>query len=122
MRRFTIATCLVLVTLCCLWSVSTSAMAPGKETAEADRFAGKLVLVYFKGRDDDLAYTLEKVRVSDLAGEKMLEGLHADTGEDGDWMKGRKAVVMLSAVESLTLYDGVDDYKKAIGPYGDDAL
>lgn len=119
MRRLMIATCFVLATLCCLWSVGTSAMAPAKE---GDQFAGKLVLVFFKGRADDLAYTLNEVRITEIGGEKALEGLHADTGDDGDWMKGHKAVVMLSAVESLTLYDGVDDYKKAIGPYGDDAL
>lgn len=122
MRRFMIAACLILATLCCLWSVRTSAMAPAKEAEEADQFAGKLVLVFFKGRADDLAYTLNEVRISDIGGEKALEGLHADTGDDGDWMQGHKAVVMLSAVESLTLYDGVDDYKKSIGPYGDDAL
>ena len=122
MRRFMIAACLILVAFCCLWSVRTSAMAPTKETEAADQFAGKVVLVYFKGRDDELSYTLEKVRVSDLAGEKVLEGLHAETGDETHWMEGRKAVVMLSAVESLTFYDSIDDFKKAVGPYSDDAL
>jgi hypothetical protein len=118
MRHFTLACC-VLVALSALWAVSISANAPG---GDGDSFEGKLILLYFKGRSADHAFTLENVEFAELNGSKMLQGTHADTGEDLDWMKGRKAIVAWDAVESLTVYDSVEDYRQAIAQLDDDIL
>jgi len=119
MARYFTAACCVLVALSALCAVNLSAAAPKEE---GESFKGKLVLVYFKGRTADHAFTLENVEFTDLNGSKMIKGVHADTGEDVDWMKGRKTLVAWDAVESLTLYDDVDDYKKAVAPFDDDTL
>jgi hypothetical protein len=119
MMRYLTATCCVLIALSALCAVNLSAEAP-KEGGES--FKGKLVLVYFKGRTADHAFTLENVEFTELNGSKMIKGVHADTGEEGDWMQGRKTLVAWDSIESLTLYDNVDDYKKAVAPFDDDTL
>lgn len=103
-----------------LWTLQCFADDAPKEGAAA--FDGKLVLVYFKGRTADHAFTIEKARFEEFNGTKMLSGVHADTDQEPDWMRGRETKIAWDSVESLTLYESIDDYKEAIAPYGDDAL
>lgn len=117
-RHLVVAAC-VIIASSVAWSMHTSAMAPGKEAGEFD---GKVVLLYFKGRTADHAFMLEKVKLSDLNGVKTLVGVHAERGDDVEWMKGRTAIIAFDAVESLTLYDNIEDYEKAIAPFSDDTL
>src|SRR5690349_4605457 len=119
MARYFTAACCILVALSALCAVNLSAAAPKEE---GESFKGKLVLVYFKGRTADHAFTLENVEFTELNGSKMIRGVHADADEEIDWMKGRKTLVAWDAVESLTIYDDVDDYKKAVAPFDDDTL
>lgn len=106
-----------------LWALQAfAADAPKEGAAAAETFEGKLVLVYFKGRTADHAFTIEKVTLEEFNGSKMLRGVHADTGQEPDWMRGRETKIAWDSVESLTIYENVEDYKKAIEPYQDDAL
>lgn len=118
-RQFTMAAFTITVGLA-LWTLQ--GLAADAPKAGAAAFDGKLVLVYFKGRTADHAFTIEKARFEDFHGTKMLSGVHADTGQEPDWMRGRETKIAWDSVESLTLYDNVEDYKEAIAPYGDDAL
>lgn len=81
-----------------------------------------MVIVYFKGRSAELAFTLVNVKQTEMYGKKMLSGVHADTGQDSDWRTGREARIAFDAVESLTYYEGIDDYKKAIAEFSDETL
>jgi hypothetical protein len=117
-RHLVVAAC-VIAASSAVWTMRTSAMAPGEET---DQFEGKLVLVYFKGRTADHAFMLEKAQFNELNGVKTLVGVHAERGDDVEWMSGRTAIIAFDAVESLTLYESVEDYEEAVAPYSDDAL
>ena len=121
-RRFA-AIAFALPVAVALWALQgVAADAPKEGAAAAETFDGKLVLVYFKGRNADHAFTIEKATFEELNGSKMLSGVHADTGQEPDWMRGRKTKIAWDSVESLTIYENIEDYKKAIEPFQDDAL
>lgn len=85
-------------------------------------FEGKVLLIYFKGRNAEHAFTLEQVTVGQLHGKQVLHGKHVDTGEDANWMNGRRTTVDWTSVESVIYYDSPEDYKKAIAEFGDESL
>jgi hypothetical protein len=99
-----------------VWLYASRAMA--SEPAKDD-FDGKIVLVYFKGRTAEHAYALQDVAFGEMNGKKLLHGVHVDSGNEANWMNGRKISVDWQAVESLIYYDDVEDYKKAMAEFSD---
>jgi hypothetical protein len=114
----------VLIMAASLWAIQGITGASAKETQAkaAPAFDGKLVLIYFKGRSSELVFTLMDVKLDELHGSKVLNGVHADTDDEFNWVRGRPVVISWDSVESMTLFESVDDYKKAIASSSDDTL
>jgi hypothetical protein len=119
MRRNIAIAIVTLAAVAALWAFQDQRVAADDAPPEADK---RVALIYFKGRSADHAFTLEKVSLSERYGMKVLRGVHADTGEEEDWMKGREALVAVDAVESLTYYESLEDYQRAIADFADDTL
>jgi hypothetical protein len=106
-----------------VYAVQADAADNAKAAEEPQSYFGdNLVLIYFKGRSADFAFTLSDVKFIELNGQKLLSGVHADTGDASDWMRNRRAHVAWDAVESLTLFDTVDQYKQALEDASDASL
>ncbi len=118
LKNFMLAISAIAVALTVWLAAGRSAAA---EPAKQD-FEGKVLLVYFKGRTADHAYTLQDVTLGELHGKKVLQGVHVDTGSEENWLKGRKTSIDWDAVESLIYYDSAEDYKKAMAEFGDESL
>jgi hypothetical protein len=121
-KMFSAALMLFVVAGTWVFAVMAEPAKPKTVADEASHFGDKLVLIYFKGRSAEFAFTLVNAMFIDLNGQKMLSGMHADTGEASEWMRNRRAHVAWDAVESLTLYDSVDQYKQALEDASDTSL
>lgn len=96
------------------------------ESNEADKpdlvLGDKIALVYLKGRAVEFAFTLENAKIMNFHGKQMLSAVHADTGPDENWLKGRDVYIDWTSVESLVVFDSLDEYKKAIAEAEDQPL
>lgn len=119
MSRNIVLAVITLAVVTTLWTAQDQRVGADDAPPEADK---RVALIYFKGRSADHAFTLEKIQLFENHGTKMLGGVHADTGEAGDWMKGRETQLALDAVESMTYYEDIEDYRKAIAEFADDTL
>jgi hypothetical protein len=119
MSRNLLGATLMIAVLAATWLYATRAAAAEEQPSQ---FGDKLVLIYFKGRSAEFAFTLTDVTFTELNGRKMLSGTHADMGEATEWMRNRRAHLAWDGVESLTLYDSIEQYKEALESASDEAL
>lgn len=106
-------------------SVLTFVAARRLHADEAEKhdltFEGKVALIYLKGRSAEFAFTLEDATIVDFHGKPMLAATHAETGPEENWIANRPVFIDWTSVESITLFDSIEDYKEAIEE-GDDSL
>ena len=84
-------------------------------------FKGKVALIYLKGRSAEYGFTLEDAKIIDFHGKPMLSAKHAETGPDENWIANRPVFLDWTSVESITLFDSLEEYKEAIDE-ADDSL
>jgi hypothetical protein len=93
--------------LACAFTIAVLAPAAGQD---AKTFEGKFVSIQKKSNPTN-SVDLEKVELKTLGGRTFLVGTGADTPDN--WQKGRPVWVALDDVSEVTVFDTLEELKKA---------
>ena len=90
---------------------SGSPVRSGDKDEPPKQFAGKFLSILRKSGPDS-STNLEKVHVLKLEERSFLVGMGADTPDN--WQKGRSVWVSLDDIGEMTLFDSLEELKKAL--------
>ena len=94
-----------------LWAAIGSPAVSGDKGESLKHFEGKFVSILRKS-GPDTPTNLEKVHLMKLEDRSFLVGTGADTPES--WQKGRTVWVAIDDVGEITIFDSLDELKKAL--------
>jgi hypothetical protein len=116
MKRLTGLTLIALVAAV-VFLVARGPASAQQETKKENPFQGSVVTVYLDGPNLEHGQILENAEIKEIGGRKMLVGVGANSGQDGDWTAGLSVGIAWDQV-AIYYLESQEQFKKKLEKEG----